>query len=387
MRPNDAIERIAPARQYPVLYVDDERENLLVFSAVFSDEFAVLTATSADEALQLLAREPVAVLLADQRMPHVSGIDLCHLVWERLPRVRRMLLTAYSDHQTAIEAINRGGVHAYLEKPWDPLALRRALWDAVNRVHLDRLVTELRGELAERDLRLEQARARERLLHDIANATTRLTLSTRSLKRIVDERGAELPRDVQADLAREIDALGRTAEHLVRLQQERTKSKPFGGLKRERLRLDELLRTVAALAAFPAGTKLELPTPAARAIELQADRLSVTRILVNLVQNARQSIEAAGPSEGEGEVRIDVRPGDTWVEIDITDSGPGVPRALREKVFDEFFTTRKLRGGTGLGLATARELARANGGTLDLPEPQPSRGALFRLTLPAVAAA
>lgn len=375
---DEGVERLAPAGQYPVLYVDDEPDNLLVFRAVFGNEFSVLTAQSADEALRVLAREPVAVLVADQRMPHVSGIELCHMVSERAPAVRRMLLTAYSDHQTALDAINRGGVHAYLEKPWDPAAVRRALWDAVNRIHLNRTVAELRDELTERDLRLEQARARERVLHDVANATTRLTLTTRGLRRVLEQHGDALPESVRSQLAHEADALARTTEHLVRLQGEARTARRFGELQPGAVHLDELLRTVAVLAAFPA-TALELQVDCPPGAVVWADRLALTRILVNLIQNARQAVESAGAS---GIVRVDVRPDDEMVEMEITDTGPGVPPHLRERIFDEFFSTRKDAGGSGLGLATARELARACGGTLELSEPQPSRGARFRLTLP-----
>jgi signal transduction histidine kinase len=118
-------------------------------------------------------------------------------------------------------------------------------------------------------------------------------------------------------------------------------------------------------------------------LEVKGDRLAVTRILVNLVQNARQAIEGAGTHEGE--VHVAVHPGNAKeVAIDVADSGPGIAPELRERIFDEHFTTRRESGGTGLGLATARELARANGGLLELPRKQPARGALFRLRLPAV---
>jgi signal transduction histidine kinase len=379
---SDGIERIAPARDYPVLYVDDEPENLLVFSAVLGDEFTILTAGSAEEALHLLAQRPVNVLVADQRMPHVSGIELCHLVWERLPHVRRMLLTAFSDHQTAIEAINRGGVHAYIEKPWDPLTIRRALWEAVNRVHLDRTVVDLRGALAERDVRLEHARARERLLHDVANATSRLTLSTRMFQKILDRFGNQLPPEVRDALTKEVAALSKATEHLLSLQSERARSPTANEFRVEALRLPELFRTVSALAAFPPDGSLALRMDAVPDVEVRADRLAVTRILVNLVQNARQAIEGSGRHEGE--VRVEAHPGEgPVIEIDVADSGPGVAPELRERVFDEHFTTRGTSGGTGLGLATARDLARATGGALELPSEQPERGALFRLRLPA----
>jgi signal transduction histidine kinase len=374
------LERIAPARQYPVLYVDDEPDNLLVFKAVLSDEFHVLLAQSAAEALTLLEREPIAVLVVDQRMPHINGIELCRMVSERLPAVRRILLTAYSDHQTAIQAINRGGVHGYLEKPWDPPTMRRALWEAVNRVHLDRMVAELRAALADRDARLESARSLDLMLHDMGNAAQRLSLSTRVLRKLLETHAGAMPREVRVKLEREAGLLERAEEHLRRLQRERADTGAMAP-KPEPLRVDELLSTVAALSAFPPGERMRLVAHSSPGLRARADRVAATRVLVNLVKNARQAIEEAG--DAEGEVHISARAEAGQVVIDVADSGPGIPPALRERIFDEYFTTRRASGGTGLGLAGARELARANGGALELPNPQPERGALFRLTLPA----
>lgn len=386
MTPNvstDGIERVAPPRTYPILYVDDEPENILVFRAVFSDEFQVLTAQSAGEALEVLAEAPVAVLVADQRMPHVTGIELCEEAARRLPAVRRMLLTAYSDHQTAIDAINRGRVHAYLEKPWDPVRMRQALWEAVNRVHLDRTVVDLRNRLAERELQFEHARMRERILHDIANATSRLTLSTFALRKLVENRGAELPDDLRDKLAHESEAFQRATEHLVKLQKEQRASSKPGDLRPERLPLDEVLRTLDVLAAFPPASGLRLRLHSDDGLVAFVDRLGLTRILVNLVRNAQQAIE--GQEMDHGEVSVTARADGEQVLVEVTDTGPGITEPMRSRVFDEYFTTKE-RTGTGIGLATARDIAQASGGTLELPDDQPPRGALFRLTLPRASA-
>ena len=327
--PTDGIERLAPAREYPVLCVDDERDNLLVFKAAFGDEFTVLLAQSAAEALELMEHESIAVLVADQRMPHVSGIELCHLVSERVPAVRRILLTAYSDHETAIRAINRGGVHGYLEKPWDPLAVRRVLWDAVNRVHLDRLVADLRAALAQRDERLEHARTLERIVHDMSNVAMRLSVTKRVLGRILDTHADSLPTGVWAQLTREANLLARAVEHLGRLKDERATGLGASAARPETLRIDEVLRTVVALSALPPSERLRLTVDTPPRLCAHADRLGVTRILVNLVTNARQSIEE-GP-EGEGEVRIAVRDeGAQWCSRFPTLAQESRPRSTSE---------------------------------------------------------
>src|SRR5207253_5671121 len=126
-----------------VLYVDDEPGNLTAFAYCFDDQFLVRTALSADEALAILAREPVALLLADQRMPGMTGAQLSALVRERHPDVVRMIVTAYADIGDAVAAINTGQVLRYILKPWREEAMLEILRAGVEAYQLGMLVREL----------------------------------------------------------------------------------------------------------------------------------------------------------------------------------------------------------------------------------------------------
>src|ERR1700761_3047089 len=100
-----------------VLYVDDEVDNLAVFEAAFEDSFNIFTAASGPEALQLIESRPFPVVVADQRMPGMSGSDLFEIMRRRQLRSRRVMLTGYADSQAMIEAINQGQVFYFLKKP------------------------------------------------------------------------------------------------------------------------------------------------------------------------------------------------------------------------------------------------------------------------------
>jgi two-component system response regulator HupR/HoxA len=102
-----------------VLVVDDEPNTLALLSQLFRREFPVFTAASGTAALDVLAREHVGVLVADQRMPGMSGTELLSRVMERAPDVVRIILTAYADVDTLMEAVNAGQVYQYVTKPWD----------------------------------------------------------------------------------------------------------------------------------------------------------------------------------------------------------------------------------------------------------------------------
>ena len=129
MRPKPT--RLLDHREYPVLYVDDEPDNLRVFELTFRRDFTVLTAENARDGLRLLSQHPVAVVLSDQKMPGIEGVEFLRQVLELDSRVVRILVTAYGDAKILGDAINDGKIYRYLPKPWEPedmrLTVRRAI--------------------------------------------------------------------------------------------------------------------------------------------------------------------------------------------------------------------------------------------------------------------
>jgi DNA-binding NtrC family response regulator len=101
-----------------VLYVDDEDENRSLFELQFGDNYDVVTARDAHQALEILQRAPIGVLLTDERMPGMSGIELLHRVVGEFPDVVRVIVSAYADAGRLLAAMNRGHAHEYVIKPW-----------------------------------------------------------------------------------------------------------------------------------------------------------------------------------------------------------------------------------------------------------------------------
>ncbi len=146
---------MAMSTSMPLLYVDDEPENLALFRMHFEDEFAVRTATGGAEAIEILSREDIAVLLTDERMPHMSGIDLLALVGERWPDTVRIIVSAYSDATRLLGAINRGHAQEYILKPWTEDELRSCLQRSLKMAERRRELSARaeRGELRDREER------------------------------------------------------------------------------------------------------------------------------------------------------------------------------------------------------------------------------------------
>src|SRR5438552_19144229 len=103
---------------YKLLIVDDEAANLRLLERLFSRDYYCLLASSGAEAIQLLEQHDVAILITDQRMPRMTGIDLLKRTAELRPYMVRILLTGYTDVEALVEAINCGLVYMYITKPW-----------------------------------------------------------------------------------------------------------------------------------------------------------------------------------------------------------------------------------------------------------------------------
>jgi response regulator RpfG family c-di-GMP phosphodiesterase len=145
-----------------LLVVDDEAEILYSLRGLLHKEYDFHTAQSGYEGLRVLERTPINVVMTDQRMPEMTGVDFLAQVRERFPETTRLLFTGYADLPAVIDAINQGQVFNYLTKPWEPDELRLAL----------RQATERHAELAER----------RRLLADVNAYVTRSLDLVRGLR-------------------------------------------------------------------------------------------------------------------------------------------------------------------------------------------------------------
>lgn len=115
-----------------VLFVDDEERILRSLSLLFRPGYRVLTTTDGEQALELLRRERVQVLVSDQRMPRMPGVELLRRAREVSPATTRLLLTGYSDLEAIIGSVNDGEVWRYVHKPWNAGELKQTVAEAAD---------------------------------------------------------------------------------------------------------------------------------------------------------------------------------------------------------------------------------------------------------------
>lgn len=150
-------------QKHEILIVDDERANLQKLKRTFVDEFIVHQAENGEQALEILRSHQAAVIITDQRMPGMSGVDLLKRSLELSPSSLRIILTGYTEVDDLMDAINEGHVHRYITKPWDPYSLRETVRKELEswalkeeNARLARELEKANEALARENLRLQQ---------------------------------------------------------------------------------------------------------------------------------------------------------------------------------------------------------------------------------------
>ncbi len=148
-----------PKHDFTILYVDDEAQNLISFKATFRREYNILTAQSATEGLQMMNERGADLIITDQRMPNMTGVQFLEEVLPKYPDAIRMVLTGFSDVEAIIDAINNGRVFRYITKPWDENELRMTIENARQLYKLQQknktLINELQSKIEEQDKTLK----------------------------------------------------------------------------------------------------------------------------------------------------------------------------------------------------------------------------------------
>jgi C4-dicarboxylate-specific signal transduction histidine kinase len=371
-----------------VLYVDDDALNLRVFEANFGQRFRIFRCSSPAEALTTLElrRSEIGVVLSDQRMPGMTGVELLERARTIAPDAKRMLVTAYADMQAVIDAVNRGQVTRYFVKPWDRAELLAAIEDALKIARLELRIREVESRMmkAERLATLGQVTAG--IAHELMGPVGYLQQNVSSLRRDLEQviqyvsrhlavdpnRGVS---EVLEDLPSLLNDLNTGTEHLRQVALG-LRAQARGEDLEKSADVAEVVGFAVKLARAEIRDRARL-TNNGEPVRVVFGPVKLCQVLLNLIVNAAQAMEGTG-RQG----RIDVRwaqHGDE-VKLIVEDNGCGIPPEIQEKVFQPLFTTKPVGIGTGLGLSICRELVTHAGGQLKLTS-VPEQGTTIELTL------
>jgi len=359
---------MSPARRR-VLYVDDELANLIVFESAFEDRFDVVLATSACQALELARDTTFPVVVADQRMPEMTGVELFRRLREQSPHTQRVILSGYSEPGALIDAINDGAIFQFVRKPWDFDDLLSVILRAIDDHDLQLQNSALRTKLVFADRAAMLGQSAARIAHELRNHVNLLPL----IETIEDE----YPRDAHLQ---ELASIARmTHERLMELIDEiRSFLRPeMSASDLVRVSLAGCVRELLSFLRFNASIDLSSVD-----VEILGDAtvwgnaVKLQQVLINLLKNGIESLQ--GRTGGKVRLRV-LRENETAL-ISIRDNGCGIPAELLTRIWEPFFTTKGDRG-TGLGLDVVRAIVEAHRGVIDC-ESQPGEGTEFRIRLP-----
>jgi two-component system, NtrC family, sensor kinase len=374
-----------PVQGGVVLYVDDDASNRIVLEEACSGEFHVRTVSSGVEALEILRHHEVAVLLADQRMPGMTGVELLAAAREQFPSTVRILITAYSDLSEAINAINRAEIRSYLRKPWQPAELKAVLREALETYTTRRRVRALEQRLLETERVYALGIAAAGLGHELRNPLTALggalemgLLRTERVSEALARLGAGEP-DLSA-AGHLVDNL-QTAQRMAGQIADVARSIEFGHRRDDGQRSADVGEVVDLSIKCLSGElrrRAHLVVEVASGAQVGCAPSRLGQVVLNLLVNALQSLPDR--PRGLNRVAVRLRTDNGRAVLEVEDNGEGIPAEVQEHIFDPFFTTKE-GTGSGLGLAISRQIVADAGGEIDV-DSAPGRGTRFTVVLP-----
>ncbi|MDQ3266777.1 MAG: hybrid sensor histidine kinase/response regulator [Myxococcota bacterium] len=380
-----------PSDERPyVLYVDDEELNLQVFDANFRSRFRCLLASSGQRALELLAihHEEVAVILSDQRMPEMTGVELLEQVRTLYPDVQRMVVTAYSDMEAVMAAVNRGQVVRYIVKPWVRNELAAALEDSLRIHRLQLQMQKLEVGLAQSANLAGVGQMAAGIAHELMNPVSYLSQNVEALRHelgVLDRYLApRLEREPEASVASarsDVPAILsdlETAASQIRHIASQVKQQARGAESESECDLPQIAAFAVKMSRATVGRAARLQHQGPEPLRVLAGPVRLTQVLVNLIINAGHAAEGSGRP---GLVVVQWSEQGERAQVEVRDNGCGIPPENLEKVFQPLFTTKAAGVGTGLGLGISRQLVREMGGELTLSS-EVDRGTTVTLLLP-----
>jgi signal transduction histidine kinase len=381
--------------QHTILVVDDEPDVVKSVQDLLRFDYRVLGATRASEGIRLLQTEEVHIVMSDQRMPEMTGVQFLDQVRGQHPEAIRLLFTGYADIKAVIDAINQGNVYRYITKPWDPDELQAVIREAVERYDLIFERNALTGELEAKNSELAQANEELRksdalkaafiqvASHELRTPLTILLGMTRLAMKLPPA-AAPLP-----DWLNRINAAAERLQHLIDQIIGMLGTGTFDHkLEHRAVDLPALLNTAADdVRPFLQIRQQTLDVdiaPNLGSSHLDAEKIRDT--LNHLLLNAIKFTPDAG------KVSMSGRRNESGIEIRIGDTGVGMDPATVEKLFTPFFTSFDVshhssgqyefcRRGLGLGLSVVKSFIDLHGGTIEV-QSEPGIGTTFTLRLP-----
>jgi DNA-binding response OmpR family regulator len=404
--------------RHSILLVDDDKDATKKLSRILSKEgYEVFTANDGKEGLGIINQNKIDILIADIEMPIMGGIELLQKVKKFQKDIEVIMMTGFGDENLAIEALRTGAIN-YLRKPIDLDELLIAIEQAVERILLYRnqlyrdrelkinsqivskINEELERRIEERTLEITQVQSQlfqtsklatlgemaAGLAHELNQPLAGLSLCTTNMKKLKQ-------RDLLTDM--EIDETIENIEGLIKrmskiivhirtfARQDLQKFKSIDindsaenalNLMEEQLRLNNIQVKRNFNSYIP---------------QINGEPYQIEQIVINALSNAKDALNqregtgADDPAVWKKSIEIKTSLVNEWACIDIIDNGIGMSKAVKEKIFEPFYTTKEVGKATGLGLSISYGIIESHKGRIDVSTEE-GRGTTMSIKLPVI---
>lgn len=387
--------------RYNILYVDDEENNLVVFRNAFFRDYNVYTTLSAEEGIKVLDEYVIHLIITDQKMPGMTGVEFLEQVAKSHPDTMRIILTAYSDIDFIMRAVNDCGIYRYILKPWDTRELKIIIDNALQNYQLAQDKKHLLENLAKANRELEdKVRARTEELrvkneeltkinaikdklftiisHDLKQPLVSLSVFFEILKQL-PENVSRLKLDqfymkLQANLQ---DVTSLLDNLLFWSQSQMGQSQ----IDKKPIRIVELIKKnidLYQVSALQKDINIELKHTNGDPIIL-GDENIINLVMRNLLNNAIKY------SKTKSSITVGINKQNGHLAVSVKDRGVGMSRKLQKNLFEKEYhnTTRGTSNekGTGLGLKLCKEYLEKQSGDIELHS-EKGKGSIVTFTVP-----
>lgn len=361
--------------KHTVLCVDDEVDNVDALERLFRRKYNVLKATSGSDALKLMKANKISLIVTDQRMPNMTGVEFLSESMKLQPETVRILLTGYTDIESVVAAVNSGQIYRYVTKPWDPVDLSNAVDKAIEKF-------ELSAELKDKNVALEAA-LRELKTLDEAKSNfmilinhelkTPLTVMLSFMALLSETKLSEEQQKYLLRISQSADRLHALINDSLELVSAENGTLPIKmvpiNLKKVMAELQE--KFAPALEQKQMSLDIQLDTTDVKA-DAKALRSILTRLIDNAVKFGHENSTIAFIAREEAD----------QVLLSLANDGKSVKADMIEKLLKPFALDEDVMHhskGTGLGLSVVQALLRRLGSKLELNSPKGKFEATFSL--------
>jgi two-component system sensor histidine kinase/response regulator len=358
------------AEKIKVLYVDDEPENLVGFKASLRLDYQILTAVNIPEAISYLDKDPeIRVIFCDQRMPGKTGVEFFEEIRITHPLPVRIMLTAYTDVESIIDAINKGHIFRYVKKPWIEADILWAI-DEANKFYMANSMLAIKNDELQKAYN-ELNKFAYSVSHDIRGPLSGIL-------------GA-------INLARDVDDVDEMKEMLFLMEKSVTKLNTYvlsmhdyyslqrGELKITEIDFNNIMDELKAI--YSVNSKINDVAFNVNVKQEEAffsDRAPLTLILNNLLSNAFK-YQDKGSKNKSVEVDIEIKKSEAVIYI--KDTGIGILASHLGEIFNLFFRSNSLEVGSGFGLYNVKSALVKLNGQIEVDSVL-HQGTTFKVTIP-----